>query len=313
MSSRAYCFTYYGENMPQYDESKMKYLVFQKEKCPETGREHFQGFVRFNKNLTFKQAQEALHTPDCHMERPGQERADGSTSSKVDEDNRDYCTKEASRIDGPWEYGTCGKRQGERTDIAAALEVAKTHGLKRACEEQGATMVKYHKGIEYVLRKLSTPDYKDEFENWVPRAWQARVIERLKAGETHDRKIWYFFDANGSQGKSTLSRYLVSRMGACVFDITNGKDVAYAWNGEPIVVFDLARAMTRDTSSGVNWAVIEKVKDGFIFSGKYESTMKKFNKPFVLVFANHLPPEDTYSKDRLFVITMPEANFPILP
>lgn len=301
-TSRAYAFTSYADGIPQWNPETMGYLVFQREKCPTTQREHWQGFVRFKKNYTYRQAWEQLQvTNNGKMFKP----------KGTDEQNRKYCTKMESRIDGPWEYGTCGKRQGERTDIAEALETAKTHGIKRAAEEHGNTMVKYHKGIEWVLRTLAKPEVdKDEWKDWQPRAWQARVLERLKTPPVK-RTIWYFHDADGGQGKSTLARYLAMEMKAALFDITSGKDVAYAWNGEPIVIFDLARAQTK--SEAVNWSTIEKVKDGCLFSGKYESTMKIFKVPHVLVFANHLPPEDTYSKDRLFVITMPTANFPILP
>jgi len=275
----------------------MKYLVFQKEKCPETGREHYQGFVRFDKNLTFKQAQQALHTPDCHMEKPGQERADGSTVGKVDEDNRAYCTKEASRIDGPWEYGTCGKRQGERTDIAAALEVATTHGLKRACEEHGATMVKFHKGVEYVMKKLAEKERTMEALPWKP--WQQRIIDRVE-GEPHNRKIYFVHDSKGGKGKSTLARWLICNKGALMCNTTKAADIAYAWNGHKIVIFDLPRA----NMETVNWGAIEAIKNGVMFSAKYESGMKIFDIPHVIVMANSKPPAGTFSDDRLKIIDL---------
>nr|QXN75663.1 MAG: replication associated protein [Virus sp.] len=297
MSSRAYCFTYYGENMPQWDETKMKYLVFQKERCPETGREHYQGFARFIKNLTFKQAQDALNVPKAHMEKPGQERTDGSTMGKVDEDNRDYCTKEESRIDGPWEYGTCGKRQGERTDIAEAIDIAKTHGLKRACEEKGATMVKYHKGVEYVLKKLAEEKQEMQALQWRP--WQQRMLDRLEQ-PPHDRKIYYVHDSKGGKGKSTLTRYLVINKGALMCNTTKAADIAFAWNGHKIIIFDLPRAGMEH----VNWSAVEAIKNGVMFSAKYESGMKVFPIPHVIVMANSKVPDGTFSDDRLKMIDL---------
>jgi len=48
----------------------------------------------------------------------------------------------------------------------------------------------------------------------------------------------------------------------------------------------------------MNYGAIEQVKNGLVFSGKYESSMLIFNPPHVVIFANDTPDESMYSNDR---------------
>jgi hypothetical protein len=66
-----------------------------------------------------------------------------------------YCSKEDTRVDGPWEYGTCNK-QGDRTDLELAADIVRAHDVKRVAEEMPAEYVKFHKGLEK-LRLLEMP------------------------------------------------------------------------------------------------------------------------------------------------------------
>lgn len=91
----------------------VKYLTGQIEKCPETGRLHFQGFVQFEKQLrlkTIKNKIEALS--NAHLEpRKG-----------TPEQAIEYCTKEETRIAGPWEKGKVSIA-GQRTDIETIVNL----------------------------------------------------------------------------------------------------------------------------------------------------------------------------------------------
>lgn len=288
MSSRAYNFTSFQDEEPNYDEGVIiKYLVFQREKCPDTEREHWQGFARFKRNLTIKQAQDLLGIPGAHMEKP----------HGTDEQCRDYCTKEDSRVAVGKEYGTCGKKQGERTDIAEALETACTQGMKRAAEEHGATMVKYHKGIEWVKKQREIQALEMEALVWKP--WQQRILDRLEK-DPHKRKIYYVHDSKGGKGKSTLARYLCINKGALMCNTTKAADIAYAWNGHKIIIFDLPRA----NMETVNWGAVEAIKNGVMFSAKYESGMKIFAIPHVIIMANSKCPAGTFSDDRIKLIDL---------
>jgi len=54
-SQRSYCFTSFNETEPKFQEG-VRYLIFQKEKCPETKRTHYQGYAEFTKKITIKAA-----------------------------------------------------------------------------------------------------------------------------------------------------------------------------------------------------------------------------------------------------------------
>lgn len=71
------------------------YCIWQLEKCPETGRMHMQGGIKFNKKqLTMTQVKEVLGLPQAHLE-----------FAVSWEHLKQYCAKEETREQGPWECG----------------------------------------------------------------------------------------------------------------------------------------------------------------------------------------------------------------
>ena len=85
--------------------------------------------------------------------------------------------------------------------------------------------------------------------------------------------------------------------------LNNGKsaDIAHALPREPkVVVFDLSRTM----EGHINYDVIEQIKNGNVFSAKYESRAKHFPKPHVIIFANFEPNYAAWSDDRYDVVKL---------
>jgi len=129
-----------------------------------------------------------------------------------------------------------------------------------------------------------------------PRGWQLQVM-RILADEPHARQIHWFWEATGNVGKSTLSKYLVVRRGAI---LVSGKssDVAHALSKRggnvSIVIIDVPRV----SQDYVNYASMEAIKNGLLFSGKYDSAQVVFNTPHVIVFANCEPDKSKLSADR---------------
>lgn len=140
-------FTSFKSSKPDFDEKTMRYMVYQKEKCPKTGKEHFQGYVQFLLKKTMTSAKKALNDEKVHLDLA---RADS-------ESNKAYCTKEESRIDGPWEFGKSAD-QGTRTDLEAAAELAMKNDMKAI---EPTTYVKFHRGL-HALRNLHvTPETRE--------------------------------------------------------------------------------------------------------------------------------------------------------
>ena len=77
---------------PQVQHPHFRYFVAQKEKAPDTGRLHWQGYVEVKEKCRIKKMKEVLGCPSAHLEprRGSQEEAIA------------YCTKEESRAE-PYE------------------------------------------------------------------------------------------------------------------------------------------------------------------------------------------------------------------
>lgn len=106
--SRNYCFTSYV--VPKPDTTKVQYMVYQKEECPTTKREHYQGYVELVDKLSIKQVKSIFDNNALHLEirRGTQQQA------------IDYCTKSDTRVDEPVHYGE-PKKPGRRTDLDEIL------------------------------------------------------------------------------------------------------------------------------------------------------------------------------------------------
>lgn len=131
------------EQRPALDD-RMQYLVYQVEKCPTTGKLHLQMYVQYKNPTAFSSVQKDF--PGAHIE----------LAKGTPDDNRRYCTKDETRVDGPWELGEM-KTQGKRNDLDAAVATLKEHGIKRVAEDHPVVFVKFHKGLD-ALAKLSRPD-----------------------------------------------------------------------------------------------------------------------------------------------------------
>lgn len=133
--------------------------------------------------------------------------------------------------------------------------------------------------------------------------WQEHVVDMIKEDCSNDRKIHWFYDNEGCKGKSALSKYLYVRYNATVVNNGAFSDLAYSLPDNPkIVVFNLPRSLEKK----VNYSAIEAIKDGMIFSGKYESKTKVFNSPHVLIMANFMPNLEALSKDRWMIHNLGE-------
>jgi hypothetical protein len=128
-------------------------------------------------------------------------------------------------------------------------------------------------------------------------------LEILK-GPVNNRHIWWIYDAAGGTGKSRLTEHIVKELNGIEVD---GRiaDISYGYNGERIVVFDLSRAVSTLACDEL-YNAAEKLKNGRLFSTKYDSKAKTFPSPHVVFMSNSPPPVGKWSADRLQLITLSE-------
>lgn len=293
MAFRNVCFTTFEIERDLFADvpSYVVYCVYQVEMATETLRPHYQGYAEFNNGIKMPRIKAWLGDT-VHLERRKGTR----------DQARAYCMKDPSdeggRMDGeessgPFEYGTYAElSQGQRTDIDECVECALQHGLKEAFATFPGTMAKYHKGVAAVVNANKPRVTDAEFE---PRPWQKKLLHHV-ANTDSDREIIWVHESRGNVGKSRLAHNLCCEHNAVEL---HGKvaDMAFGYNDEPIVIFDLARTSEDCYKHLYNFA--EKLKNGRFFSPKYESGMKIFKPPTVLFFANFAPPTDAWSLDRV--------------
>lgn len=96
-TARNWCFTIHSDNV-DLDKDQVKYAVYQREVCPTTKKEHWQGFFVATAPIRFKKAKSILRDPTAHVEK----------CKGTAEQNIAYCTKEDSRKEGtdPVEIGS---------------------------------------------------------------------------------------------------------------------------------------------------------------------------------------------------------------
>ncbi|KAI0238252.1 Para-Rep C1, partial [Lamellibrachia satsuma] len=151
--------------------------------------------------------------------------------------------------------------------------------------------------IEKVVKEFhqeeSLLSLKASYQNTNWRLWQLKLIEYMQK-DPDARKILWYVDEKGNSGKTYVTKWLLTEGDTFRFENGKSADVKFAYEGQKNVVFDLSRSQ----ESHVNYEVIESVKNGVVFSTKYESKMKVFKTPHVVIMANFAPDESKMSADR---------------
>lgn len=124
--------------------------------------------------------------------------------------------------------------------------------------------------------------------------WQEELKDILLS-EPNDRTIYWIYEHVGNRGKSAFCKYMVVKHGATYVRSGKNADISYALPDHPtMVLIDIPRSKNQH----VNFDIIEQIKDGMVFSPKYESKTKMFDPPHIMVFSNEEPDEEKMSKDR---------------
>lgn len=127
------------------------------------------------------------------------------------------------------------------------------------------------------------------------REWQQKAVMAFMM--QNDRHVLWIYDQDGGKGKTTLAKYLVVNHQAVILHNGSTADIALTYDKQKYVVFDYTR-----TEEKINYRAIEHLKNGLIFSSKYQSSMKSFPSPKVMCLANDLPDVNGLSKDRWHIL-----------
>lgn len=132
--------------------------------------------------------------------------------------------------------------------------------------------------------------------------WQKELLNII-TDNVSERAIYYIFDKIGNVGKSSFCKYLCIEHKALYVsgksaDLKYGIFKYFESNGiyPTLCLLDIPR-----TQEHISYSALEEVKNGLFFNTKYESQMCIFNSPTLLIFSNHPPEIEKFSKDRWII------------
>jgi len=313
-----FCFTWnnYKEvdvtRVKSFGEETFDFIVFGREICPSSGTPHLQGYFECAEgkrktclsmtNLLDPVVKGAVH--HIRLFRP--------LKPKLAQIR--YCTKTSTPDDGFEEeerlYMKEFKVRNKPGPKGASDEVSE--GYRDVVESlyEGAPLVEvYREHPEYAVRHASSLSLihlqaresiavekaRETFPKMLRMlVWQRWLYDAIRT-PAPDREILWIYDPKGSRGKSYFCKWLAANAGVNHLENGRSQDVTYHWAGGPIV-YDIPRT----SIDLINYDVIERFKNGRLFSPKFHSEMKGSGiPPWVVVFANILPERSRLSADRL--------------
>lgn len=140
-----------------FAKDEVRYVVGQIERGTHL---HLQFFIQFDKQRALTWVKRNVHDK-AHWE-PARGNA---------KQNRAYCTKEDSRVHGPWEFGSITV-QGQREGLERAIELVKAGApLRDIAEEQSYVWVHHGRGLMDLRKQLGLEADRRKFDEHGPEVW----------------------------------------------------------------------------------------------------------------------------------------------
>jgi len=270
-------------------EASVSYCVFGRE-IGDTGTPHLQGFVQFQGRKTRSSA--IALCGQAHF-----------TVARQVANSIAYCKK-----DGDFsEVGTApSSSSGQRSDLDAFKEdvVQGNLDLKALRDLHSDVFARFPRFcIEYVHDHQPVRDVEDH-----PfRGWQQELYDELLQ-PPDPRKIKFLVDVVGNSGKSWFAHYFHLKNVRPSQVILPGKkaDMVYALApGIEVLFIDAPRSKQGEY---LQYDFLEEVKNGYVFSSKYESRMKTLPPCHVIVSMNEEPDLTKLSFDRYDIVRLSDHN-----
>lgn len=285
-----WCFTHNNYTAEDVERLKslgdqVRYMVFGRE-VGQSGTPHLQGFVSLLQRKRLRQLQAFLGI-DAHFEVA----RDVAASAE-------YCKK-----DGAYdEIGTPPAGAGSRSDIDEFKEAVKA-GLYNMREI-------YEKHSELCARSPTFVQKYVAFNAPVPalaehplRPWQETLNHKLNL-DPDPREIIFCVDFRGNTGKSWFAHHYTRLHPTNTQVLVPGKkaDMIYAMeHGLRCVFLDCPRSKQGDI---IQYDFLEEIKNGYLFSPKYHSEIKRLGPCHVVVMMNEHPDMTKLSQDRYYLHDM---------
>lgn len=180
-----WCFTSYDVNSPPvYKPELHEYLVYGREVCPSTNRQHLQGFVRYKNRKRFPAVKSDIGT-GAHLE----------VSRGSPKEAADYCKKDGQFT----EHGDLPANAGRNNSHADVLRLAKEGNIAEIQETYPGMFLRYRNSI------LSTVEFRKEELNsscgvWIcgpPRCGKDASVRKL--GNVYSKPLSKWWDGYNNE------------------------------------------------------------------------------------------------------------------
>lgn len=127
--------------------------------------------------------------------------------------------------------------------------------------------------------------------------WQKKILNIIENEEPDDRTINWIYNEKGKGGKSNFAKYLFYHKKAMYLRSGTARDIKNILFDNKFAR-DIIIDLTRSKENFVSYTLMEELKDGFLFSTKFEGGAKLITTPHIFVFANFKPDTTKLSLDR---------------
>lgn len=293
----------------------------EKERAETEGREpyrHLQGFL----HLTERKGIGFFKSELSSLSGEGSEYYGWWSKQKyADENNIRYTSKDGNVV---LSLGDARKtKQGARNDIYCFRDAARAGEVQNLGDviEHHPCILARHEGFTHTVMNYysqssllaSRTDKEITLRMW--QYWLCQLLSELP----DDRTVIFVVDVVGNIGKTYVARncqvIMATKFGKNlrVEVLRPGKmpDMASSITGQAdVYIMDVPRAQ----AEFLQYGFLEQLKDGFVFSSKYHSTMKAVKPCHVVVFMNEEPDMSKLSEDRYHVIRVePDHLVPYEP
>lgn len=287
--AKNWCFTlnnYDGATLLSYSEhygrGGVKYLIYGRE-VGDSGTPHLQGFISFSHRKSMKQCKDFL-TGNPHVE------IARNLPASVE-----YCKKEGEFE----EYGEMVYNDGRRSELDRFKDSVKEglYDMKELRELHSNVCARYPNFVHDFVKDHEPMKAVVEHEL---RDWQVNAKAILDE-EPDDRTIHFVVDTVGNSGKTWFAHWYCSKHDDAQV-IVPGKKADMAFCLDPAMRVFFVDAPRSKQGEYIQYDFLEEVKNGFVFSPKYQSRVKRLKKCHLFVLMNECPDMHKLSEDRYNII-----------
>lgn len=265
-----------------FETGRVVYLIFGKEVAP-SGTKHLQGFVSVKNKVRITGLVKMLG--QAHF-----------TVARSVPQSIEYCKKDGdiTEFGSPNDVLSVVAQARKRNDLEDFKDAVKGGMFDPQIlrENYSGIYARYPRFFLSYLRDHRPPIVLPDH---TLRDWQQSLVDICN--ESPDPRIVYFvIDEEGNKGKTFICDYLECHFNAQVMKCGKRDDMAFQLDefDPKVICIDVSRS----AAQFLNYQFLEDIKDGRVFSPKYESTTKRFNTPHLLVFMNEYPDMTKLSVDR---------------